>query len=234
MLSGPSYPVPSQRRHTRSSSSTSARSTATNPTTTSVMSNVSASTAGWTTAGISGSIASAPTGSHITTLPSQASTERIRDGVSRQNSMTSSRRSGASSPAIPFSEPFPQLYQHRPSVSSHHPPSHNPLELASSPSVSSTAGTARYPEAAFHRAELDTVQRENETLKRRIRDLERVISNRRQSDASRQRSESMTSAASTTSRTEKQNRGRATQKDSKEDAVRVGESAASVGLGGGH
>lgn len=45
--------------------------------------------------------------------------------------------------------------------------------------------TARYEEATHHRAELEAVKRENELLRRRIRELERSLNaSRRQSDAS--------------------------------------------------
>jgi cell division protein FtsB len=39
---------------------------------------------------------------------------------------------------------------------------------------------ARYEEAAFHRAELEAVKRENEALRQRIKDLEKSLSNRSQ------------------------------------------------------
>jgi hypothetical protein len=64
--------------------------------------------------------------------------------------------------------------------------------------------TSRYEETAFYRAELDAVKRENEGLKRRVRELERMMRERRASDASRAsqsaverpRSESVSTTAS--------------------------------------
>lgn len=45
--------------------------------------------------------------------------------------------------------------------------------------------TLRYEETAFHRQELDSAKRENEILKKRIKDLEKQVRERRESDASR-------------------------------------------------
>ena len=49
---------------------------------------------------------------------------------------------------------------------------------ARSPSFSAAVAAARYEEAAFHRAELDAVKRENEQLRQKVKDLERRIGNR--------------------------------------------------------
>ncbi|KAK3384597.1 hypothetical protein B0T24DRAFT_515234 [Lasiosphaeria ovina] len=126
--------------------------------------------------------------------------------------------------------------------------------------------TTRYEETAYYRAELENVKRENEALKRRVRDLERTIRDRRPSDASRtsqpaplsarSRSDSVSTtasagasvAASTTgvggvsiaAQREGRERPRVVSMLSTagsvgigvpEDEVRVGESAASAGLG---
>jgi len=56
--------------------------------------------------------------------------------------------------------------------------------------------TSRIEETAFYRAELEAAKRENEMLKRRIRELERTARERRASDASRTRSESVSTTAS--------------------------------------
>lgn len=56
--------------------------------------------------------------------------------------------------------------------------------------------TPRYEETAFYRAELEAAKRENDNLKRRIRELERMLRDRRTSDASRTRSESVSTTAS--------------------------------------
>lgn len=45
--------------------------------------------------------------------------------------------------------------------------------------------TTRYEETAYYRSELDAVKRENEALKRQVRELERMVRERRASDASR-------------------------------------------------
>lgn len=39
--------------------------------------------------------------------------------------------------------------------------------------------TSRYEETAYFRNELESAKKENETLKRRIRELERMVHNRR-------------------------------------------------------
>lgn len=78
-------------------------------------------------------------------------------------------------------------YTHRPSASINHAES-----TARSPSVSSVAAvptTARYEETAFHRQELEAVKKENEALKRRIRELEILMRQKREEDG-RGRSES--------------------------------------------
>lgn len=41
---------------------------------------------------------------------------------------------------------------------------------------------SRYEEAAYHRAELEAVKRENEALRRRVRELERCLSEARRAD----------------------------------------------------
>lgn len=100
-----------------------------------------------------------------------------------------------------------------------------------SDSVTSVPTTGRYEETAYHRQELDAVKRENETLKRRIRDLERTLRARRPSDASRTRSESVSTTASVRDReVSGVGRGREREKEGEEDAVRVGESARSAGV----
>lgn len=117
--------------------------------------------------------------------------------------------------------------------------------------------TSRYEETAFYRNELDSAKRENEILKRRIRDLEKQVRERRESDASRTRSESVSTAASISvtpaggasiagprdiglTRPQRE-RGLTSQSITSlagsvgvgvpEEEVKVGESAASAGLG---
>lgn len=115
-------------------------------------------------------------------------------------------------------------------------------------------GTTRYEETAYWRTELDSVKRENESLKRRVRELEQHIRDRRASDASRGRSESVstTASVSVTAAGGGGGTGIAGRREGgrdrvvstlsvagsvgvgvPEDEVQVGESAASAGLGPG-
>jgi hypothetical protein len=100
--------------------------------------------------------------------------------------------------------------------------------------VTSVQTTGRYEETAYHRHELEAVKRENEALKRRIRELERTLRARRQSDASRTRSESVSTTASIGVRESGSvsgvGRGSEREKEPEEDVVRVGESARSTGV----
>ncbi|KAL3423629.1 hypothetical protein PVAG01_05376 [Phlyctema vagabunda] len=228
LLSGPSHPIPSQRLHHRSSSSTSTRS----------MTGTSASLS--TVGGIAGSSAPSTTADrHARGTLARNDSIPQSQSMSRQNSMTSSRRSGASSPAplssaqSSYQHPdfFPQLYQQRPGLSQHLSAGHS-ATLTSNPdpsrsrreSLTQVSTSGRYEEAAFHRHELDSVKRENEALKRRIRELERTLQVRRQSDASmsRPRSESV----STTASHMEPGLGRGRERDKEgEDPVSVGESA---------
>lgn len=125
---------------------------------------------------------------------------------------------------------------------------------ASELSPSILPATLRYEETAFYRAELESVKRENDALKRRVRELERVVRDRRASDASRQsqgpdraRSESVSTVASVSVAASATGAaagsGIAAQREGRErprvasilgvpgEEVRVGESAASAGLG---
>ncbi|TWU76005.1 hypothetical protein ED733_007116 [Metarhizium rileyi] len=119
--------------------------------------------------------------------------------------------------------------------------------------------TMRYEETAFYRSELESAKKENETLKRRIRELERMVQNRRSSDAPRPRSDSVSTTASvnvapsggvgiagprdmTLPQRPERERGMTTQSVTSaagsvaigvpDDEVKVGESAASSGLAG--
>ncbi|KAK6614070.1 hypothetical protein ACHAO1_001719 [Botrytis cinerea] len=216
LLSGPNHPIPSHRRHHRTSSSTSTRSI------TATAGSIS------TASGIA-----APAARRVDSLPQAIS-------LSRQNS-TGIHRSGASSPAplsgsFGHADQFSHFYhQQRPSMLPH-----RDYSSGNVPTIGSTAGevgsatsvptTARYEEAALQRQELENVKRENEALKKKIRELERTLRDRRQSDASlnRPRSESVSTTASVSI-----GRGRDNlrNKDAEEDeSVRVGESARSGGL----
>ncbi|KAH8598727.1 hypothetical protein B0O99DRAFT_505391 [Bisporella sp. PMI_857] len=224
LLSGPSHPTPSQRRHHRSSSSTSQRS----------------ATAGslGIVGGMTSSIASGVVPDRSRgNLPRHDSIPQSQS-MSRQNSSTDARRSGASSPAISSAQSsyqpdhFSHFYHQRPLP--HREPSggqHERGDILRSDSVTSVQTTGRYEETAFHRHELETVKRENEALKRRIRELERTLRARRQSDASRTRSESVSTTASVGIRESGPGVGRGRERDKEEDeVVRVGESARSSGV----
>ncbi|KAI9650076.1 hypothetical protein NHQ30_000089 [Ciborinia camelliae] len=215
LLSGPNHPIPSHRRHHRTSSSTSTRSI------TATAGSIS------TASGIA-----APAARRVDSLPQGIS-------LSRQNSMTGVQRSGASSPAIlsgsyGHADQFSHFYhqQQRPSILQHREHSSGTVPTLSSGaggeigSAMSVPTTGRYEEAALQRHELESVKKENEALKKKIRELERALRNRRQSDASltRPRSESVSTTASV-------GVGRVRDKDAEEDGgVRVGESARSGGL----
>ncbi|ESZ98841.1 hypothetical protein SBOR_0699 [Sclerotinia borealis F-4128] len=219
LLSGPNHPLPSYRRHHRTSSSNSTRSI------TATAGSISAAS------GIA-----APAARRVDSLPQSIS-------ISRQNSTTGVQRSGASSPA-PLSgsyghaDQFSHFYhqQQRPSILQHRDYSSGNVPTMSGGaggdvvSATSVPTTGRYEEAAFQRQELESVKKENEALKKKIRELERTIRDRRQSDASltRPRSESVSTTASMAV-------GRARDgvkdKDAEEDGgVRVGESARGGGL----
>jgi hypothetical protein len=115
------------------------------------------------------------------------------------------------------------------------------------------AATTRYEETAYYRSALEAAKRENEALKDIIRDLERRVRDRRVSDASRTRSESVSTTASVPvsglgggaviappregGRSLERERGMTTLSVAgsvgvgiPDEEVRVGESAASAGL----
>ena len=71
------------------------------------------------------------------------------------------------------------------------------------------------------------MKRENDALRRRIKELERSLSNRRQSDIGRTRSDSASTGNSL------QATPNPSAMDDDDDVVNVGESAGSVGFGGG-
>jgi hypothetical protein len=106
-----------------------------------------------------------------------------RPDISRQNSQPAANQRGPSGsvPASPY-----VTNSHRQSIPSNAGESYGNSHPRS-PSITAAVAAARYEEAAFHRAELDAVKRENESLRQRIRDLEKSLSNRSRegSDASR-------------------------------------------------
>ena len=227
LISGPSHPTPS-RRH-RSSSSLSTRSANTAATTASGLTGMSGSTVG-TTGGVAGSTISGIAPARDSAIPRQT---HAGDSLSRNGSVAS-RRSQASSPSLASSlyqgDQFPNLYPHRQSNPSlPYPQAFNPAS-----NRSSYTSSARYEEVTHHRAELEMVKRENENLRRRIRDLERSLSNRRQSEGDRLRSDSTSTGISIRSTVVGGAQDRGHTDHEEEDAVKVGESAGSIGVGGGH
>lgn len=167
LLSGSGFSIPTARRHHRTSSSTSQ------------------------------------------TFPSFVSSYDARArpshpaSLSRQNS-SASRRSQTGSPA-PASSIDPSNYFHQQRVPAAASNSIMMSSVVATPG-SSVLGdqmspglmpaTLRYEETAFYRQELDNAKKENEALKRRIRELERAVRERRSSDASRNRSDSASTTAS--------------------------------------
>ncbi|KAL8913948.1 MAG: hypothetical protein Q9171_001333 [Xanthocarpia ochracea] len=239
LMSGPSHPTPS-RRH-RSSSSLSTRSMNTTATTTSGYTGLSGSTVG-TTGGVAGSTVSgiAPARESHAIHPTHG------HSMSRQNSTASSRRSQASSPSLSSSllqgDHFPNLIPLRHTSSAQpNPPSAQLLQQTLSPAASvrssyvpSSAAMARYEETAHHRSEMENVKRENEMLRRRIRELERSLGSRRTSSVSHAQSDSESTGMSAR-RPATAGGNQNESLDFDEDAVHVGvgESAGSVGVGGG-
>lgn len=232
LLSGSGFSIPSASRHQRTYSNASARSQT----------------------AIAGSTAAAS----VVAITAPAPTRPSAPNLSRQNS-TASRRSRNNSPG-PQSLPHSYTHSHLadPAFASYFqhrgvPPTSMPAATPSSTSELSPGimpATSRYEETAFYRSELDSVKRENEALKRRIRELERAVRDRRASDASRGRSESVSTTASMTvpagggggtgiAGRREGGRDRVVSTLSvagsvgvgvPEDEVRVGESAASAGL----
>lgn len=76
---------------------------------------------------------------------------------------------------------------------------------------------------------MESVKRENETLRRRIRELERRLVSHRHA-----RSDSESTGTGAPRRPATSGPGHDASMDFDEDAVHVGESAGSVGVGGGH
>lgn len=129
-----------------------------------------------------------------TSVPNSArpSMDIARPSLSRENSTVAARRPVTPSPNLSSS-------LHGPGFSSHHESRHSVYDASTrptppqpsrqssisqttehtvhqrSPSFSSAIAAARYEEAAFHRAELESVKKENEILRQRIRELERNL-----------------------------------------------------------
>ncbi|RYP69386.1 hypothetical protein DL771_006143 [Monosporascus sp. 5C6A] len=226
LLSGPGFPIPTSRRHHRTSSSTSARS------------QTRAVTPGGSAAAVPISIPQPhPGGSAASVLEAARNPRGI--SMSRQNSTTSTSHRSRSRNHSP--QPFATSYTSsghgfshqyvsagdygggggstssscfpRSSTVGYPPPSSHPSNMgtaAATPGSELSPGlmpaTLRYEETAQYRAELEAAKRENEALKLRIKELERLVRQRRSSGGGgdpgaggallRPRSESASTAAS--------------------------------------
>ncbi|KAI0505896.1 hypothetical protein F5B22DRAFT_639624 [Xylaria bambusicola] len=197
MFSGPGFPVPTARRHHRTSSTASRGSLS------------QAATQGSSTAPIP--IPQTHSGNAASVLEA-ARNPRGPTGMSRQNSTTSHRSSsrnrspqpyGATSGFLPSSHSqqhgFPQDYG--PGYFVRDRTSSN-ASVAATPGSELSPGlmpaTLRYEETAHYRSELEVAKRENEALKKRVKDLERMLRDRRESEVGigRVRSESGSTATS--------------------------------------
>ncbi|KAL6718548.1 hypothetical protein ACLMJK_004640 [Lecanora helva] len=180
-------PIASQRH--RSSSSLSGRNS--NVATTGTAGS-SSRTLG-TTAGIAGSTVSGIAPARDSTTPYSHS----RDQLSRQSSIAS-RQSETSSPSLSSSlyqgDHSPNLHGHRHTGSASHVQAQSQGTIPGSNRSSYIPATQRYEEAAHHRSEFEAVKRENETLRRRVRELERGLNNRRESGSRRESMSVHTSA----------------------------------------
>ena len=219
-LSGNNHPTTS-RRH-RSSSNLSIRSATTAATTATGGTGASGSTLG-TTAGVAGSMMSGIAPARDTATPYS----HTRDQLSRQSSVAS-RRSEASSPSLSSSlyqgDHFPNLLGHRHTGSASQPQTPSQSINLGSVRSSHIPATQRYEEVAHHRSELEMVKKENEALRRRIRELERSLVNRRGSASEGSRRESISTG------TGMPQHPRATI-EGEDDVVNIGESAGNTGIG---
>ncbi|KAK7966577.1 uncharacterized protein PG986_000854 [Apiospora aurea] len=195
LMSGPGFPLPttsSDRRHQRTSSSTSTRSLS------------HAAAAGSVTGPLS---AVHSTGGGASALEAARNPNRSSAmSMSRQNSTTSHRSASRNHSPNPFSRHDSDYVGSFTSASGGYFPRR---QISTHGSVAATPGselspglmpaTLRYEETAHYRQELETAKRENENLKRRIKELEKVVRERRASDASvggRVRSESVSTTTS--------------------------------------
>ncbi|KAJ5133457.1 hypothetical protein N7448_001515 [Penicillium atrosanguineum] len=116
--------------------------------------------------------------SRDTSHPSRSTEHALPRTIrSREPSVTSRRPSVGSLPSsqYPHGDPLshygsPSIYPHRSSVSQTH------LGLSSG-----SSSMARYEEATIHRSELESMKRENEQLRRRVRELENTLKQQKES-----------------------------------------------------
>lgn len=136
-------------------------------------------------ASVASTASSAASGMHVEqdmTGPTHPTSAR------RHRSSSSVSRSSMSVPpyGIPLTSATATIPHHRYSVSSQ-PATSDPSSAQQARSAS-VVSTPRYEEVTHYRQELEEAKRENELLKRRIRDLERMIRGSGDADAQRGRS----------------------------------------------
>lgn len=161
---------------------------------------------------IAGSVNSiAPSRDSGTASSSRLPLDILRGGTGREASAATLHQSETASPSLSSSsvQQYREIMQtphHSRSQSHSYPNSHRasfaflplttPPPLSPTNSISSATAISRYEETAYHRAELDAVKRENDTLRQRVRELEASLREIRQPAVPRERSESFASTAS--------------------------------------
>ncbi|KAI1303958.1 hypothetical protein F5Y03DRAFT_395632 [Xylaria venustula] len=181
LLSGPGFPVPTTRRHHRTSSTASTRSLS--------------------QAAIQGSSAPIPISqSHPGSAASVLEAARNPRGpaaMSRQNSTTSHRSSSRNRSPQPYTTTsgfLPSAHSQPHGLSQDYAVGYFARDRTSSnASIAATPGselspglmpaTLRYEETAHYRSELDSAKRENELLKKRVKELEKVLRGRSDSNS---------------------------------------------------
>ncbi|KAI0973333.1 hypothetical protein F4678DRAFT_24914 [Xylaria arbuscula] len=196
LLSGPGFPVPTTRRHHRTSSTASTRS-------------LSQAASQGSTAPIP--ISQSHPGSAASVLEA-ARNPRGPAGMSRQNSTTSHRSSSRNRSPQPYTATsgfLPSAHSQPHGLSQDYAVGYFARDRTSSnASIAATPGselspglmpaTLRYEETAHYRSELDSAKRENELLKKRVKELEKMLRDRRDGDfgSGRVRSESSSTTTS--------------------------------------
>ncbi|KAH8157433.1 hypothetical protein CIB48_g10812 [Xylaria polymorpha] len=194
LLSGPGFPVPTSRRHHRTSSNASTRSL-------SLVANQGSSSSSVTMPGsFSGNAA----------VLEAARNPRGAASMSRQNSTTSHRSSSRNRSPQPYaggSGALPSSYSQPHGLPESASTYFNRDRTSSNASIVATPGsdlspgllpaTLRYEETIHYRNELEAAKRENEALKKRVKALEKLLRERRDSDSdhSRARSESISASS---------------------------------------
>ncbi|KAI0103947.1 hypothetical protein GGR51DRAFT_236552 [Nemania sp. FL0031] len=196
LLSGSGFSIPTSRRHHRTSSNASTRSLS------------QAATQGSAPIPIH-----PPHSGNAASVLEAARNPRGSASMSRQNSTTSHRSSSRNRSPQPYmsgsgllstshSAPhgFPQDYTSgyfaRDRTSSN---ASNVATPGSELSPRLIPGTLRYEETAYYRSEFESAKRENETLKKRIKELEKMLQQRKESDLGQPRVGSESNSTSNTS-----------------------------------